>query len=126
MNPSTKQTVLIVENEPLIRMHGADIIESAGFRVLEASSADEAIGILTDGAAIDLVFSDIDMPGSMDGLELAAFIHKGWPEVPLLLTSGHHRIDKSALPSNGQFVPKPWAENALVDKIRFALQHHGA
>jgi DNA-binding NtrC family response regulator len=118
------QTILIVEDQALIRMHGADIIEGAGFRVLEASSADEAVDILNTGAAVHLVFSDIDMPGSMDGLELAAFVHVHWPEVRLLLTSGHQKIDNAALLANGLFVPKPWDEIALLGKIRAALEHH--
>jgi CheY-like chemotaxis protein len=111
-------TVLIVEDEILVRMHGAEMLEDAGFVVLEAANADEALEILDGLDLVHLLFSDIDMPGSMDGLELARLVHERWPLIRLLLTSGFHRLDPSKLPAKGQFMRKPWENNALVERVR--------
>jgi DNA-binding NtrC family response regulator len=114
-------TVLIVEDETLVRMHGTDILEDAGFAVIEAADADEAVAILTADDRVHLLFSDVDMPGSMDGLGLAHLVHDRWPHIRVLLTSGHHRIGSDRLPAAGQFMPKPWMQHALVEKIRGLL-----
>lgn len=115
-------TILVVEDDALVRMHGIDILEEAGFAVLEAADADEALSILDALTAVDLLFSDVDMPGSMNGLDLARVVHERWPCVRLVLTSGHHRLDENHLPAEGKFIPKPWAQAALVQQIRELLQ----
>ncbi|SEI83304.1 Response regulator receiver domain-containing protein [Sphingobium sp. AP50] len=114
-------TVLIVEDETLVRMLGTDILEEAGFIVVEAANADEAMAVLQGQPDVHLLFSDVDMPGTMDGLELAKLVHERWPRIRLLLTSGHHRLASADIPGTGQFVPKPWSGTALVDKIRGLL-----
>lgn len=118
MTNATISTILIVEDEPLVRMHGIDILEEAGFAVIEAGDADEALDILSAGASVQLIFSDVDMPGSMDGLELAWLVHQRWPCIHLLLTSGHHRLEKAQLPIAGLFLPKPWTSESLTDVVR--------
>src|SRR4029079_550967 len=85
-------TVLVVEDESLIRMDIVDCLEEAGFLIAEASNADEAINILQSRADIRLVFTDIHMPGSMDGLKLAAFVRKRWPPIKIIVTSGHTEV----------------------------------
>ena len=80
--------VLIVEDEFLIRLHAAQIIEGAGFDVIEASNADEAISILEVRSDIIVLFTDIQMPGSMDGLKLAAAVKGRWPPIKIVATSG--------------------------------------
>lgn len=110
-------TVLLVEDEPLIRMHGVDILQDAGFRVLEAADADEAIVILEGGDTIHLVFSDVDMPGSMDGMQLVRLVHERWPDIALLVTSGNHRLLDGDVPGPGRFVRKPWTTNALTECV---------
>ncbi len=119
--PETISTVLIVEDEALVRMHGADILEEAGFEVLEAGDADEALAILDQRTRVHLLFSDIDMPGQMDGLGLARVVRERWPHIRLLLTLGQHRFDADQLPVSGDFVRKPWAQEALVARIRSLL-----
>lgn len=114
-------TVLIVEDETLVRMLGTDILEEAGFIVVEAADADEAMVVLQGQPDVHLLFSDVDMPGTMDGLELARLVHERWPQIRLLLTSGHHRLASSDIPGTGQFVPKPWSGTTLVDRIRGLL-----
>ena len=83
-----RPVVLIVEDEFLIRLHAAQIIEEAGFDVIEASNADEAISILEVRSDITVLFTDIQMPGSMDGLKLAAAVKGRWPPIKIVATSG--------------------------------------
>jgi two-component system, response regulator PdtaR len=115
-------TILVVEDDALVRMHGMVVLEEAGFTVLEAADADEALLILDGLIAVDLLFSDIDMPGSMNGLDLACLVHERWPCMHLMLTSGHHRLTPGQLPAAGKFLPKPWAQDVLVRQVR-ALLH---
>jgi CheY-like chemotaxis protein len=121
MPADDKQTVLVVEDDVLVRMHGVDILEDAGFTVLEAETADEAITLLQGQEDVHLLFSDIDMPGSMNGLELARLVRDRWPKVRLLLTSGHHHIEEDALPGRGRFVRKPWTRERLIATIQATL-----
>lgn len=114
-------TVLLVEDEMLVRMLGVDMLEEAGFIVVEADSADEAMTVLNGGGEIQLLFSDVDMPGSMDGLELARLVHQRWPNVRILLTSGHHRLSEAGLPDGGRFLRKPWTEAGMIEKVRAVL-----
>lgn len=116
-----RSAILVVEDETLVRMLGMDVLADAGFDVLEAADADEALTILKSHDDVQLLFSDIDMPGSMDGLELARLVHQRWPEIRLLLTSGHHQLPPEALPDDGRFVRKPWTREVLIEKIRTAL-----
>jgi CheY-like chemotaxis protein len=104
----TKPVVLVVEDEPILRLHAVDIIEDAGFEVVEASSADEAIAILDSRRDIRVVFTDIDMPGSMDGIRLAAAIRDRWPPIELILTSGHVKLGDHDIPERGLFFSKPY------------------
>lgn len=113
--------ILVAEDQILVRMHGCDMLESAGFDVLEAENADEAVALLEQHDDVNLLFSDIDMPGSMDGLELAAVVHDRWPRVGLLITSGHRRPGNQAIPDNGRFIAKPWKEGTVLDEIRSIL-----
>jgi len=121
LTTSEQTTILVVEDEALIRMISADVLADAGFRVLEAENADEAIEILKRAEHVRLVFTDIRMPGCMDGLELAAFVHAHWPDVRLVVTSGHTVIPNSQMPDGGRFVSKPYDLKRLVADIRAAI-----
>jgi CheY-like chemotaxis protein len=114
-------TVLVVEDETLVRMVGTVMLEDAGYEVLEAGDADEALKILEGHQGIHLLFSDVDMPGSMNGLDLATLVHERWPNIRLLITSGHHQLNNSRVPGDGQFVPKPWTQGDLVGRVREML-----
>ena len=114
-------TILVVEDEALVRMIGADMIEEAGFHVLEAGSADEAMKILENATNVRLIFTDVDMPGSMDGIELVKLVHQRWPDVRLLLTSGHRDVIEKDLPDDGRFVPKPYTQSVVMAQIRDLL-----
>ena len=113
--------VLVVEDEIFSRMHAADLVEAAGYRAIEASNADEAIAILEARKDIRIVFTDIDMPGSMDGLKLARAIRRRWPPIELILTSGHFDVPEGDIPERGLFFSKPYRDEEVVSALqRFA------
>ena len=117
-----KHVVLVVEDEALIRMHAADMIRDLGFEVIEATDADQAISLLESTSEISVVFTDIQMPGSMDGLRLVAVVRKRWPPVALLVTSGQFRPRGGDLPENTHFLPKPYIAGELKTHLD-ALTH---
>jgi CheY-like chemotaxis protein len=115
-----RPVVLIVEDDFLIRMNAAEMIAGAGFDVVEAASADEAIVILEDRLDITVVFTDIQMPGSMDGLRLAAAIRGRWPPIKIVATSGLVDVRQDDLPEGGRFLPKPnWRKTAARRDHRY-------
>src|ERR1700742_2781082 len=115
MNPIVAQrpVVLIVEDQILLRMNAIDMIEEAGFEVVEAGNADEAILILESRTDIRVVFTDIQMPGSMDGLKLAAAVRGRWPPIKIIATSGHYVMRDVDLPADGVFLPKPYTSESV-------------
>ena len=100
-------TVLVVEDELLLRMRAVDIVEDAGFIPVEAVNADEALSILESRSDISLLFTDIQMPGSIDGLKLAHAVHKRWPEIKIILVSGQVNLLDTDKPANSRFFGKP-------------------
>jgi two-component system, response regulator PdtaR len=119
VNSETKRhVVLIVEDEFLIRMDAVNMIRAAEFGVVEAANADEAILILEDRPDITVVFTDIHMPGSMDGLKLAAAIRGRWPPIRIVATSGKAKIGRDDLPSGSRFLPKPYSPRQIVATLR--------
>jgi CheY-like chemotaxis protein len=110
--------VLIVEDDTLLRMLAVEVVEEAGFVVLEAADADEAVALLESRPDISLLFTDIDMPGSMDGLKLAHAVRDRWPPIKILLVSGQVRPQTSELPSNSCFVGKPYRAAAMIEQLR--------
>jgi CheY-like chemotaxis protein len=106
---SGRPVVLVVEDDFLLRMDAADMIEAAGFEVIEAGSADEAIATLEARSDISVVFTDIQMPGSMDGLKLARAVRGRWPPIKIVATSGLSHIQEADLPEGGRFLPKPYS-----------------
>jgi CheY-like chemotaxis protein len=112
----SRHVVLIVEDEPFVRLTGADLLAEAGFEVLEAGNGDEALRILEATPQVRVVFSDVEMPGSLDGLGLARNICQRWPGIGIVLTSGH-RIRAEMIPCDGRFLEKPYDGQALVRQI---------
>jgi len=110
--------VLIVEDDLLIRLHAAEIIEEAGFDVIEAGNADQAIAILEARSDIAILFTDIQMPGSMDGLKLAAAVRGRWPPIQIVATSGFVHVQPGDLPEGGRFLPKPYNPTQLTATLR--------
>jgi CheY-like chemotaxis protein len=99
--------ILVVEDEPLQRMDLVDLVEAAGHEALEAWDAETAVAILEARPDVRLVFTDIDMPGAMDGLKLAAAVRRRWPPIEIILTTAGLAPDCSALPARCLFLPKP-------------------
>jgi CheY-like chemotaxis protein len=111
-------TVLVVEDEALVRLDVVDYLEREGFHVLEAAHAAEAIQILEREPSISIVFTDVDMPGTMDGLKLAAAIRDRWPPVKIVVTSGHKTVEITDLPDGGVFFSKPYRHEELASAFR--------
>jgi CheY-like chemotaxis protein len=109
-------TVLIVEDDLLVRELLNEELGASGYDVLMAGNADEAIEILERRSDIHLVFTDIDMPGSMNGLKLAAAVRDRWPPVHIIITTGKAR--PSEIPANALFIPKPYLCASVVSEIR--------
>jgi CheY-like chemotaxis protein len=106
-------TVLVVEDEVIVRFDTADMLREAGYMVLEASNADEATSLLKTFPEIALIFSDVQMPGSMDGAEFARFVRTNYPDVRMILTSGAVVPPDSAIP----FFAKPYQPTDVVKRI---------
>ena len=106
-------SVLIVEDEILLRIAAVEMIEEAGFETVEAGSAAEAISILESRSNIRVVFTDIQMPGSMDGLKLAAAVRSRWPLIKIMAASGRSCIREGDLPKGGVFLAKPYTSKRI-------------
>lgn len=118
VNTRKPPAVLIVEDEPLIRMDAIDIVEDAGFRTYEAASADAALLVMERVDDIAILFTDVDMPGSMNGLELAAHVRNTRPSVKILITSGIFNVDQSPLPNGSVVIQKPYAMGHVTRKLQ--------
>jgi len=107
-----------VEDEPLQLMMATALVEDAGFEPIPAINADEAIRILESRNDIRIVFTDVDMPGSMDGLKLAAAVRGRWPPIEIVVVSGHSPVQQHQLPERGVFFSKPYDEGQVVATLR--------
>lgn len=107
-DPSTPFVVLVVDDEPLIRMYATDVLEDAGFRVVEADNADVALTMLDRHPEIGVLFTDIHMPGQFDGLTLARKVYERRPDIQLIIVSGKGRPTKAEIPGEGTFFAKPY------------------
>jgi CheY-like chemotaxis protein len=113
-----KPVVLIVEDEPLLRLMAEELIEDGGFDVVSVPDAASAVQILETRLDIRIVFTDIDMPGGMDGIRLAALIRDRWPPIEIVVTSSHVNIADHEMPARGVFVSKPYDGQQLVGLLR--------
>jgi CheY-like chemotaxis protein len=118
-----RPVVLVVEDEFLIRISAVEIIEDAGFEVLQAADADEALEILQVRTDIRVIFTDIHMPGSMDGLRLAHAVRGRWPPIKIIATSGRVNVRIDDLPDGGRFVPKPYHPEEIARTLRELVGH---
>jgi CheY-like chemotaxis protein len=110
--------ILVVEDEPLVRMFLADALDEAGFKVFEAVNADEALTILQARPDVQAVITDIEMPGSMNGIALAKAVQDRWPGIGLLVTSGRVRPGPDDLPADVAFLAKPYLLETIITVIR--------
>jgi len=112
-----KALILVVEDEVIIRMEAVQMLEDAGFAVVEASSALDAMEVLEQRSDVRAVFTDINMPGTWDGMKLARMVRGRWPPIHLIVTSGRIFINESNLPAGGRFIPKPYDPAYVIATI---------
>ena len=110
--------VLVVEDEPLQRLMAVDLVEDAGFEAVAVSSADNAIRVLEGRPDIRVVFTDIDMPGAVDGMRLAAMIRDRWPPIELIIISGRRTPEVDEIPARGLFFAKPYKRHEVADALQ--------
>jgi len=113
--------VLVVEDEPLLRLDISESLMDAGFVVFEACNASEAIDILSKHMEIRLVFTDVDMPGGMDGIVLAAYIRDRWPPLKIIVTSGFRSVSNADIPAESRFFRKPYDPGTIASTMREML-----
>ncbi len=116
-NAPVVPNVLIVEDEMMLRMRAVDIVEDAGFSPVQAVNADEAISILESRFDISLLFTDIQMPGTMDGLKLAHAVHDRWPAIKIILVSGQVNPSESEKPADSRFFGKPLSNQKMIEAL---------
>ena len=117
-NAYARQVVLVVEDDPLLRMMAVDLVEDAGFDAVEATGADQAIEIMESRTDIDVLFTDVDMPGCMNGVGLANWARAANTPLGIVVTSGHHNPSKESLPVRSVFFPKPYDFQKVVDTLK--------
>ncbi len=110
--------ILVIEDEPLVRLFLTDFLDEAGFKVFEAVNADEAMTILQARRDVQVIISDIEMPGSLNGLELARAVHERWPGIGVVITSGRERPGPDDLSEKVGFLAKPYLPDTVTTLIR--------
>ena len=115
MSQSQNVLVLLVEDEVLVRLVACDGLEAAGFTVVEAPDAQEALDVLASRSDIGVLFTDVNMPGALDGLDLAELVHLRWPHIKLVVTSG--KMLERTVPDDGRFIPKPYSLKNMTDVV---------
>lgn len=118
MMSTASSVVLIVEDELILRMRAVDIVEDAGFVALEAVDADQAMALLETRSDIELLFTDIQMPGTMDGIKLAFAVHERWPSIKIILVSGQSRLANSKKPADSRFFGKPLDVKTMIHALQ--------
>lgn len=113
--------ILVVEDEPFIRLGLVSTLEDAGYSAIEAANADEALLILHKTQDVALIVTDVDMPGSMDGVRLAHFVRQRWAQIRLVVTSGKVGLSEVHLPTGARFIAKPFQDHKLLAQIRDLL-----
>lgn len=122
-HPVVPTIVLIVEDEMLLRMRAVNMVEDAGFTPVEAVDADEAVAILESRSDIALLFTDIQMPGSMDGLKLAHAVRERWPLIKIILVSGQLKLANIDIPADSRFFGKPLEAREMISEIQDMIGH---
>ena len=113
---------IVVDDDPLILMGTSDILGDAGFRVHESLSADEAVELLNiHWESTVLLFSDVDMPGSMNGVGLARHVAEHWPKIDIVIASGHILPEEGDMPAKATFIAKPFNHRMVVDHLNEIL-----
>jgi len=118
MNHEHAPVVLVVEDEWLLRLLAVELVEDVGFVALQAANADDAIVILEQRVDIALILTDVDMPGTMDGLKLAHAVRRRWPPIKIIIVSGKTHLSNADLPSDARFFSKPYSAPNMISELR--------
>jgi two-component system, response regulator PdtaR len=110
--------ILTVEDETLLNAYLGEVLENAGYQVVAAANADQAIEILEARNDIRIVITDVNMPGSMDGLRLAAAVKDRWPPIKIIIATGKSALRKDEMPGDSQFLPKPYSPAKILAAVR--------
>ena len=116
MDPA-QPLALVVDDDELLRLYAADLLEQHGFAVIKAENADEALEVLEKRNDVRLLFTDIQMPGALDGMDSARQVHARWPHVLLVITSGQTAPTRAEIPDDGRFVAKPYRASELLGQV---------
>ncbi|SCY04047.1 response regulator [Microvirga guangxiensis] len=120
--PELQSTILLVEDEPLIRLFVAELLEDSGFKVVEAANATEALVLLEAGLEVDVLLTDVDMPNGCNGFELAHKVHEAWPSAEILIMSGRQWPAQGDLPQGAAFLAKPCPNEVIVSHVHAAAK----
>jgi len=124
-NAHAKPAILVVDDEELLRLHAADLLEENGYSVVEAANAQAALKALETRPEVRLLFTGIQMPGPIDGMELARLVHERWPHILLVITSGRERPNQTEIPDDGRFIVKPYRAAELLEQVNEMLPISG-
>ena len=124
-NSVVPAVVLVVEDEMLLRMRAVDMVEDAGYIPVEAADADQAVAILESRSDIALMFTDIQMPGSMDGLGLAHSVHERWPPIKIIMVSGQLKLANTDIPTDSRFFEKPFEAGEMIAEMQSMIGQAG-
>jgi CheY-like chemotaxis protein len=116
--PPSQSTVLVVEDDEVLRLCAEEVVADAGFSPVEAANADEAFAILENRSDIALLFTDTQMPGSMDGLDLTRIVRDRWPAIKIILVSGRAELSERERPINSRFYQKPFAMKQMIEGLQ--------
>ncbi len=117
--------ILVVEDEELLRLYAAGLLEEHGYSAVTAENAEIALKLLEKRPDVRLLFTDTQMPGKWDGMDLARQVHERWPHVLLLITSGRNRPRDAEIPDDGRFLAKPYRAEDLLSEVDTLLSDHG-
>lgn len=115
MTAASHVLILIVDDEPIIRLLACDSLEEAGFDVIDAANAAEALDILAERTDVGVLFTDVNMPGGVSGLDLAETVHRRWPAIKLVVTSG--QPPERPVADGGRFIAKPYNLRSMTDLV---------
>lgn len=122
MSDISPSVVLLVEDEPLVRLVVADLLNEAGFRVIEAANAAEALAVLEAGLTVEVLLADVDMPPGLNGYALANEVHRRWSGIEILVTSGRQWPGEGDLPPGAAFLPKPCPNESILSHVSAAAE----
>lgn len=120
-----RRSILVVDDEAMLRLLASEMLNESGFRVEEAATADDAVAMLRERAdEFCFVFSDVNLPGTIDGIGLAETVSDCWPWIDVLLTSGQTDLIGAELPGRTVFTPKPWQGSTLMKAVAASCPPH--